>query len=169
MGKDGDCQGTGNVAFTCIVVVIRGVSVCSNSSDCILKICTLHMYILYVCTRINSTSKNKTKQNFLPQELDFISVSDLFIRRISGSRYDMPVAGYLAGCSLSLVSGPVLELAWSWQAYHEGHALSPLTAGEAITCRQQQSTGKTRQRTALPTLRLRGTTPAMEGLKSLSI
>lgn len=109
MGKEGDCQGTGNVAFICIVV-IRGVHVCSDSSDCILRICTLHVYILYLCTCINSTSK---KKNFLPQELDFISVSNLFIRRISGSRYDMPIAGYLAGCSLSLVSGPVLELAWS--------------------------------------------------------
>lgn len=75
-----------------------------------------------------------------------------------------------ATVSLSLASGPISELAWSLQTYYKGHTPLSLTAGDAITCYQQQGTGKIRQWTVLPTLRRQGIkAQAVEGLKSLSI
>lgn len=78
--------------FTCIVVVIRRVYVCKTSSNYTLKICTLYMYIIYLCTYKNNISPHQKKflLFLLSQELDFMSISNLFIRRISGSRYDTP-------------------------------------------------------------------------------
>lgn len=102
----------------------------------------------------------------LTQEVDFISVSILFIRKISSSRYDMLIAGHLVCCSHSIPC--------QWPHFRAGLELIGILWGScSITidswrCHHMPSAAKhreIRQWTVLPTLRLWGTSPGSGRIK----